>query len=278
MLVGCGGGETNTAVNVPPPVTSAADAAVIAPAPISFDACRAAIAKRFHPPASWSKPVTAGPKDRTPYSDCTGWIDGQPAPKAPVSLDACHDSRGGWAGIGMVMSSFGFAISDDGTKMMRCKDACTVFQVADGKVLDRTKAEGVDGNKVTSRPAIVALMKKHGLNNGTQKLSIDDATLDWSFSSTGSAITWHLRDTKSATDLVIGRIAHSDKYVFPSSWMLSTNGRLLVLMSENRFEGQGLEFEDQAVDFPAAVALMYVDAATADPLLADRAKAACDKL
>jgi hypothetical protein len=284
LLPACGGGaETQPPpVNVPVPTVVDAGAVLVeaaAPA-VSFDDCKSKIAKRFNPPASWSEPWTKGPSDRTPYSDCKNvWIDGQPPPTKPIAQDACFDSRGAWAGISMTMSQLDWGISDDGMTMMRCHSDCTAFNVTDGHVLDKTKGpDGIDGTPIRELPRVKAMIKKYGLTHGESKLPIDDVKIEWSFAPKGAAITWHLLDRKSVTEVILGRFAHADKYPFPYPWAISKNGRALVLLSETRLQGQGIDQEDSVVDFPAALALLYVEAASRDPALADRARTQCQNL
>ncbi len=273
-IVGCGGvvvanTQTQNASSIP---SVAADT--------SFDACRAKIAARFHPPKSWSEPWVRGPTDHA--AECHPWLDGSPPLATPVPPEECPDSRGGWLGIGMWLAMYGWRISDDGLTMARCKDTCTVLHVTDGRVLERSKLpDSIDGTPVTDLTQNKALFLKYGLGVGKSTLSTDDAFVDWSLAPKGAAVTYHLRDRKSDTEIVIGRFARTSEYVFPEPWMVSQNGRTLILRALVRPENQGLDYEDAVVDVPAALALLYVDAASAnaasDPLRA-RAKTACDAL
>jgi hypothetical protein len=165
--------------------------------------------------------------------------------------------------------------------MAPCAGACVVLRVADGRVLERSNPP--DPTLSTAprwlRSQNAALFRKYGLHQESLR-PIDNASLDWSIPPKGSAVTWHLRDRKTATDLVIGRFAHADKYVFPLSWMLSRNGLTLVLFAEVRFQGQGIAYEDAVVDLPAALALLYVDATASvpgDEELRARADAQCGR-
>lgn len=276
-IAGCGGGNPR-AVESPAPSASAIPS-VTASAP-TFDACRAKIAARFHPPKSWSDPWTRGPVDRV--AECHPWIDGSPPLATPVPPEQCPDSRGGWLGIGMWLAMFGWRISDDGLTMARCKETCTVLHVADGRVLERSNPpDSIDGRPVTDLPQNKTLFAKYGLGTGKSTLSVDDAFVDWSLAPKGAAVTYHLRDRKSDTQIVIGRFARKDEYVFPQPWMVSQNGRTLVLRVLVRPEGQGLDYEDAVVDVPAALALLYVEAATvnaSNDALRARATSACDAL
>ncbi len=120
----CACAEQNAAPKAIALPTPSASAAVVA---TSFDDCRASIAKRFHPPASWSREWTKGPTDHVP--ECHPWWDGSPPLAKPVPPEQCPDSRGGWAGIGMSLAEYGWGISEDGSLLARCKDVCTVLRV-----------------------------------------------------------------------------------------------------------------------------------------------------
>jgi hypothetical protein len=246
----------------------------------SFDACRARIAKRFHPPAWWSQGWIKGPTDHAP--DCHPWRDGASPPAEPVPPDQCQDSRGGWLGIGMSLAAYGWRLSEDGLTMARCNDVCTVLRVADGHVLERSKPpDSIDGSPVTEHAQNKELFRRYGLGLGRNTLSVADAFVDWSLAPRGAAVTYHLRDRKSGTHIAIGRFARAEEYVFPQPWMVSTGGRTLLLRALVRPQDQGLDYEDAVVDLPAAIALLYIEAATANAsseLLHARAQSACDSL
>lgn len=269
-------GETPEASR--PPVPDGSRPPAGAPA---FDQCRATIAKRFRPSPAWERPWIEGPADRSPYDGCSqAWMDGSPPRAAPLSPDECEDARGGWAGIGLYVTSQAAAVSDDGSMLLRCSGDCVVVRVKDGAVLARVASSGLDGQRVEEKPEVKAAMAKLGFTTNASPWPVADALLDWSLATRGSAVTYWLRDRLTPARLPLGRFQSRQEYMFPARATWSRNGLALVLTAWARPQGQGIELKDAVVDLPAATAVLYLRAHEIAPseFTTTRAQRACDAL
>ncbi len=257
-----------------------ADAGTASPTPAWIDACRAAIAPRFRPSPAWSRPSTVGPADRSGYATCPAWIDGTPPPAKPFPADGCDDTTGAWAGMHTAQSVVAVAVSDDGSTLLRCRNACTFLRTANGHVVARTPPQDADGVPILEKPAVRAKAEKLGFSlNKSSPWPVPGAFVDWSLAPTGSAITYYLRDRTTPAILPIGRFTSKDRYLYPADADWSRNGLALVL--EVSVQGSNLVDErDAVVDLPAATALLYLRARELRPddATSARAEKACAAL
>ena len=247
------------------PTASAPDA--VATSAFEDAPCRRAIAARFRPLEAWSAAIRGPTKCEWPtesVSHCD-W----PVPKE------------GWAGSSFYQTRFAWALSDDGLTMARCNVSCTVLRVTNGQVLARAKSiASFDGTSPTALAENAPLLKQYGLNSGAQSWPLPDAFVD--FSEGEHSVTYYLRDRKSAARVAVGRFARAGQLLTPEDWMVSTNGRTLLLRALVQAPiGMAQSYDDAVVDLPAAVARLYVEAAAETPrsaALQTRARAACAAL